>query len=182
MLRLLTLAIGAAALLAAPSFAQVAQQPPAAPRNPPAQTAPAPSTTPGSTTAPAPGAQQPGQAAQPGIRTVDPSTLVMTFYTVQPADMLVDNLLGTDVYNLQNEEVGEIENLVIDDGKRIRAVVIAAGGFLGLGERYVAVDPSSILITREAGGGMRAVINTTRDNLRNAPEFKFEGNLQRRNR
>ena len=130
-----------------------------------------------------PGAAQPapsGQTGQAGIRAIDPATLVMTFYTVQPADMLVSNLLDTDVYNLQNEEVGEIEDLIIDDGKNIRAVIISVGGFLGIGERRVGVQPDSILIRRENEGSMRVVVNTTRENLRNAPEFKFEGNLRRR--
>ena len=180
MLRRLVLAsaVGAAALAAASAQAQTSPQPSTAPRPAPSQTAPSqPAGTPNAQ-APSPS----GQAAQPGIRTVDPTTLVLTFYTVQPADMLVGNLLGTNVVNLQNETVGEIENLVIDDGKRIKAVVLGVGGFLGLGERYASVDPGSLLISRDASGTMRAVINTTRETLRNAPEFKFEGGMQRRQR
>jgi len=157
------------------AIGQTSQQtpPPAQNNQPaaPAQTAPNQGGTPSGSAA--------GQNAQPGLRTVNPSTLVMTFYTVQPADMTASNLLDTDVYNLQNEQVGEIEDLVIDDGKRIRALVVGVGGFLGLGERYVAVDPASILINREANGSMRAVVNTTRDDLSKAPEFKFEGNMRR---
>ena len=121
------------------------------------------------TTAPAP--------AQPGLRTVDPTTVRMTYYTVQPADMPVSNLLELDVHNLQNEEIGEIEDVIVD-GQGIKALVISVGGFLGIGERYVAVSPGSVVITRQ-GDDLKAVVNTTRDDLRNAPAFKFEGNMKR---
>ncbi|MBD2749914.1 PRC-barrel domain-containing protein [Microvirga sp. BT688] len=119
------------------------------------------------------------QPAQPGIRTVDPTTVRLTFYTVQPVDMLVSNLLDADVYNLQNEEIGEVEDVIVDEGRVIRAVIISVGGFLGLGERNVAADPGSLVLMREAGGEIRVVANTTREDLQNAPEFKFEGNMSR---
>lgn len=146
-------------------------------------TAPAPSPQPNQA-APsqpaAPNQQQPSSPpVQPGIRAVDPATVRLTFYTVQPADMLASNLLDADVYNLQNEEIGEVEDIVVDQGRVIRAVIISVGGFLGLGERNVAADPGSLVLMREAGGEIRVVANTTREDLQNAPEFKFEGNMSR---
>jgi PRC-barrel domain len=145
--------------------------------------APAPSPQPGQA-APAqpavPSQPQPSSPpAQTGIRTVDPTTIRLTFYTVQPADMLASNLLDADVYNLQNEEIGEVEDVIIDQGRTIRAVVISVGGFLGIGDRNVAADPASLVLMREAGGELRVVANTTREDLQNAPEFKFEGNMSR---
>ena len=132
------------------------------------------------TTQPTPVQPAPSATTQPGVRAVDPTTVAVTFYTVMPADMLAENLIDADVYNLQNEEVGEIEDLIIDAGKTVRAVVIGVGGFLGMGERRVAVDPGSLIINRGANGEIaRVVINTSRDSLKNAPEFKFEGNMRR---
>ena len=174
----LLLAVCAVASLTGAALSQTGQ--PARPgQNTPAQTAPGAA---GTTTTQAGTAQpgQPGQTGQAGIRTVDPTTLVMTFYTVQPTHMLVSNLLDTDVYNLQNEEVGEIEDLIINDGKSIQAIIISVGGFLGIGERHVAVQPGSVLLQRGNDGSMRAIVNTTREDLRNAPEFKFEGNVRRK--
>ena len=174
--------IGAAALisLTAVAVAQTSTQPA------PGSAGPAPSSTSGSPAA----ATQAPQSAQPsvaapeqksnwGIRAVDPTTLRLTFYTVRPADMLASNLLELDVYNLQNEEVGEIEDVIVDNGKTIKAVVISVGGFLGLGERHVAVEPGAIAITRTGEGELRAVVNSTRDDLKNAPEFRFEGAMTR---
>lgn len=162
----LLVATGAVASLF--GVAAVAQTP-----QPTTPTQPAPQST-----QPAP--TQPGTTAQPGVRAIDPATLKLTYYTVQPADMLAENLIDADVYNLQNEEVGEIDDLIIDDGKRVTGVILEIGGFLGLGERHVAVDPASLVINRGPNGSIaRVVINTTKENLKNAPAFKFEGNMRR---
>jgi sporulation protein YlmC with PRC-barrel domain len=79
-----------------------------------------------------------------------------------------------DVYNNQDENIGEIEDMVIDNGKTVRALIISVGGFLGMGEHYVAVDPSTVTLVPEEDNDMRAIINTSRDDLQNAPTFKYE--------
>jgi sporulation protein YlmC with PRC-barrel domain len=48
-------------------------------------------------------------------------------------------LLGVDVYNEANEKVGDIEELILDKSGKIEHVVLGVGGFLGMGEHYVAV-------------------------------------------
>jgi sporulation protein YlmC with PRC-barrel domain len=99
-----------------------------------------------------------------------------------PEPALASNFIGSEVLNIQNnEEIGEIEDLIIDQGKTIRGVVLSVGGFLGLGERRVAVEPNSLIIRREGSGSMQVVSNTTKDELNKAPEFKYENNLQRDN-
>ena len=125
-------------------------------------------------TPPAKPAQPAAQSSQPGIRSMGIGAIARTFYTVAPADMLASQLINLDVYNLQNENLGEIEDLIIDNGKQIRAVVVSVGGFLGMGERFVAVKPGALMITPEADGtGVKVYVNTTREQLRGAPEFKF---------
>jgi sporulation protein YlmC with PRC-barrel domain len=149
--------------------AQTSTTPPSATQDRPAvnQTSPG---TPGSTTTPG-SAAQPGQA---GIRSVDPAGAVkLTFYSVQAADMRASKLIGTDVYNLQNENIGEVSDLIIDNGKNIKAVVLSVGGFLGIGDRTVAVQPGSVVLTEQNDGSARMVVNTTKEELKNAPAFNF---------
>jgi sporulation protein YlmC with PRC-barrel domain len=112
-------------------------------------------------------------SSQPGVRTVTDASLRLDFYAVTATDIRASDLIGMDVYNLNNEAVGEVEDLVLDNGKNVKGIVISVGGFLGLGERNVAVQPGSVLIRRQ-GDAERAVINTTKETLKNAPEFKFE--------
>jgi PRC-barrel domain protein len=124
---------------------------------------------------------QPGQAQPPGggLVAVVPGQVVVTYYAVQPADMTATALMRTDVYNLQDERLGRIEDLVIGGGRDIAAIVVGVGGFLGIGERYAALPPGAVVLTRQPNGSMRAVVDATRDALRNSPEFKYEGNLRR---
>jgi sporulation protein YlmC with PRC-barrel domain len=178
--RELTAVLTAAAvmvILATPVWAQSTSPAPSGSGQPAQQPAPAQSGGTG-TTSPSAGTPS-GQTAQPGVRAIDPATLRMTFYTVQPADMLASNLMGLDVHNLKNEEIGEIEDLIIDNGKMLRGIVVGIGGFLGIGERRTVIEPASIVLTREANGSLKAVVNTTREDLKKAPEFKFEGAMAR---
>ncbi len=125
---------------------------------------------------------RPEQAPPPGgggLVAVVPGQVVVTYYAVQPADMTATSLMRTEVYNLQDERLGRIEDLVIGGGREIAAVVVGVGGFLGIGERYAALPPSAMVLTRQPNGSMRAVVDATRDQLRNSPEFKYEGNLRR---
>jgi sporulation protein YlmC with PRC-barrel domain len=48
-------------------------------------------------------------------------------------------LVGLKVYNDSNEKIGDVDDIVLGQGGKIDAVVLAVGGFLGMGERYVRV-------------------------------------------
>jgi sporulation protein YlmC with PRC-barrel domain len=48
-------------------------------------------------------------------------------------------LVGIDVYNEANEKIGNIEDLILDKSGKVEDVVLGVGGFLGMGEHYVAV-------------------------------------------
>lgn len=49
-------------------------------------------------------------------------------------------LVGVDVYNEANEKIGDIEELILDRSGKVANVVLGVGGFLGMGEHYVAVS------------------------------------------
>jgi hypothetical protein len=118
------------------------------------------------------------QKTQPplGVTAVKPQGEVhVTFYAVKPADIRASNLIGSTVYNVNNETIGEIEDVILEDGKTLRAVVIGVGGFLGIGEHYVAVEPGALVVTRNTDKeDMRIVLNTTKNDLKNAPAVQFD--------
>lgn len=101
------------------------------------------------------------------------------FYRLGPTDMRMSQLIGSDVRNLQNDNVGEIEDIIFDNNRNVRAVIVSVGGFLGIGERHVAIDPSSMVVSRNDDGDVEAIVNTTRDDLKNAPEFRFDERRRR---
>jgi sporulation protein YlmC with PRC-barrel domain len=134
---------------------------------PPAQTAPAPAPS----AQPSAGTQP--NAASDGMRMGETATALVRFVTTKPADITASRLVGATVYNNQNESIGEIQDLVIENGKTLTGVVVSTGGFLGIGERYALIDPSSIVLSQR-DGTTRAFINTTKEDLKNAPPFTYD--------
>jgi sporulation protein YlmC with PRC-barrel domain len=57
----------------------------------------------------------------------------------QPGQWRASKLEGLDVYNNNNEKVGDISEVLVDQSGKIQAVVIGVGGFLGIGEKNVAI-------------------------------------------
>lgn len=88
---------------------------------------------------------------------------------------MVTNVMGTEVFNNQNEQLGSIEDFVVEDGRTVSGVVVSAGGFLGLGENHVVLDPSTIVLSKR-DHTFRAYVDTSKDNLKNAPKFTYTKN------
>jgi|ERR1700722_3121577 sporulation protein YlmC with PRC-barrel domain len=59
-------------------------------------------------------------------------------------------LIGLDVYNDQNQKIGSIEELIVDKSSKVENVVLGVGGFLGMGEHYVAVPMDRLKWVNEA--------------------------------
>ncbi|MEO8318331.1 MAG: PRC-barrel domain-containing protein [Bradyrhizobium sp.] len=107
-----------------------------------------------------------------GLRTADSATLAVRFVDVKPADFMTTKLLGANVYNNQKEKLGEIEDLAIENGRDVTGVVVSVGGFLGIGESYVVLDPKTVVVSQK-DGTWQAFVDTTKDTLKNAPKFSY---------
>ena len=95
------------------------------------------------------------------------------FSTVSKDEIFTSKLKGLNVYNQKDESVGEITDLAIKN-HQVDALILSVGGFLGMGEHYVAVAPSSGNIRHDAQNDKwMASMNTTKDALKAAPEFKY---------
>lgn len=78
-------------------------------------------------------------------------------------------LMGTTVKNLQEENLGKVENLLVDlQSGRVVAIIVSSGGFLGIGDALSAVPPTALRFTtdREA-----LQLDATKESLANAPHF-----------
>jgi sporulation protein YlmC with PRC-barrel domain len=112
-------------------------------------------------------------------------------------------LIGVNVYNDNNEKIGDIQELIVDKSGKVENVVLGVGGFLGMGEHYVAVpmeklkwvndpvrtsstaapadkDKSTVgtnnrpaRATDEKWYPDHAVFNATKDQLKAMPQFKY---------
>src|SRR6202021_234855 len=95
------------------------------------------------------------------------------FSTVSKDEMFSSKLKGLNVYNQKDESIGEITDLAIKNHE-VDALILPVGGFLGVGEHYVAVSPSPATVAYDSKNDKwLASMNTTKDALKAAPEFKY---------
>ena len=98
-------------------------------------------------------------------------------YVAADTDNLGTRLIGQPVYSSAGddaEEIGNISDIVFDEDGQITAVIIGVGGFLGIGEKSVAVDFQSLEFTLAADNTERWVVPTTADALTAAPDFVWQ--------
>jgi hypothetical protein len=138
-------------------------------------------TTTQSTSQPAASAQAAGTAAKTGP--------VSYLDAAGPNDVLASSLIGMRVYAVQADvdatkaypaeartewsDVGEVNDVVLDWNGGVKAVVLGVGGFLGVGEKNVAIEMSSLRKVRESNesNDWFLVVNTSKEMLTNAPAY-----------
>jgi sporulation protein YlmC with PRC-barrel domain len=154
---------GAALLLSfAPAMAQT---------EPPATTQPSPPQAP---------AEQPTEITPPKVEGQPQATpegataspTVQFLNDQKSSDWMATELIGASVVNTNNEAIGDINDLVTDQGGKITGVLIGAGGFLGMGEKDVAVPFEDVKIARDQDKGLNIMTNLTKDQLASAPDFR----------
>jgi hypothetical protein len=105
-----------------------------------------------------------GAAAQPDT-TPSPSVTILETQEVQ-------GILGRDVRSLTDEDMGRIVDILVDGEGGVRAAIIDFGGFLGVGNRKIAVDWKALHFVPAAGKRYGVVLELTRDQVKAAPEYK----------
>ena len=93
--------------------------------------------------------------------------------TAEAGDVLANRLIGTSVYNGTGEEaeaIGDINDIILSNDGQAEAVVIGVGGFLGIGEKNVAVQFDKVEVTG-GKGDERLVLDASKESLENAPAF-----------
>ena len=81
-------------------------------------------------------------------------------------------LVGMNVKNSKNQDLGKIEDLVIDERGHVRYAAISFGGFLGFNNKYFAVPWRAMKVKHDAGSSSYYVeLNVTKEYLDNAHGF-----------
>jgi len=106
-------------------------------------------------------------------QTAKPPQADSSFITVQPAGQwLATRFIGQPVSNDAGQSIGNINDLLLDKSGSIANVVIGVGGFLGIGEKNVAIPFNLLAITADADGKRVVQVGLSRERLEAAPEFK----------
>ncbi len=141
--------------------------------NEPAATAPAattaPAAAPADKTAEVPAATAPDAAAPDQTQTaaIDKSTL-----TEMPVgEIRADDLKGATVYGANDAKVGEIGDVVLAPDKKTDAVIVNVGGFLGIGEKEVAVGLDNLKFMTDKDGKKYLYTTFTKEQLEAQPAY-----------
>ncbi len=95
--------------------------------------------------------------------------------SVPSSSLTVTDWYKQNVYDPSNNKIGEIKDVLVAPSGQIDAVIVAVGGFLGAGEKDVAVNFNSIKKTNK-DNKVYLTMDTTKDALKNAPGFKYDSN------
>ncbi|MFO7953447.1 PRC-barrel domain-containing protein [Thioalkalivibrio sp.] len=85
--------------------------------------------------------------------------------------MHASELIGMDVETTGDEELGAIEDLILDQNGQVVAIVVGVGGFLGMGEKDVAIGWGHVT-TSGTADDRDLRVDVTREDLRSAPKFE----------
>ena len=92
------------------------------------------------------------------------------------ASMDARELIGAPVKSAENEPIGDIESIYVDQQGEVRSVIVGVGGLFGFGERKVAVGWNALNV---ADDGQTVHTTLSKDQLKSLPEYKYADNSYR---
>lgn len=102
-----------------------------------------------------------------------PTTPRDGYMMISDADVTADNLLNAPIYGASDAQLGEIEELVIEDNGTVKAALVDVGGFLGLGEKRIEISYDELQIMREDDGDdLRIFVSATQGQLEERSEVE----------
>jgi sporulation protein YlmC with PRC-barrel domain len=110
----------------------------------------------------------------PANPTPDAATNVPDRNSLQQADatkISAKDLTGTTVFDADNQTVGDVGDVIVTKDGKIDAVVVDVGGFLGIGEKPVAIAFEDLDVRTDQNGDLTVYTSFTKDQLDNAPKY-----------
>ena len=120
------------------------------------------------------------QVSPPETRPETPKTPLTGQIMTQPEDtVLARDLIGQTVTSPDSTKIGSISHLLLSkDGKTVEGFVIGVGGFLGIGERNVALKMDQLRLTPAPDGTVKLTADLKTDEVAKAPEFKSRKQIE----
>jgi hypothetical protein len=98
-------------------------------------------------------------------------TRVLT--TIPAGVMTVSDWYRQSVYDPMDKKIGTINDVLITKDGKVEVLIVGVGGFVGVGTKDVAVAPAAVNMTTKNNKAY-LVMNSTKDELKAAPGFKFD--------
>jgi hypothetical protein len=87
------------------------------------------------------------------------------------SDVSAKALLTESVKNAANETIGDINDVLISGDGKVAAVIVGVGGFLGMGEKNVALPYDQLVFAKDVGDDLVVTTSATKESLETAPEY-----------
>ncbi|WP_162901442.1 PRC-barrel domain-containing protein [Breoghania sp. L-A4] len=97
-----------------------------------------------------------------------------TQVVVDASTASADALIGTAVYGAQEENLGDVSDVIVSADGKVEAYIIDVGGFLGIGEKPVALNASKLDIKKDDAGALHIYTTFTQKQLESFPEYSEE--------
>jgi len=96
------------------------------------------------------------------------------FVTKQsPDQFLASKFKGTDVIGTDDKKIGDVSDVLFDKNQKVLAYIVGVGGFLGIGSKDVALDPTAFqMVTGSSATDYKLRLSMTKDELKEAPAFE----------
>jgi hypothetical protein len=164
-----------AALAITPALAQSPQSAPEKNPAPQAQPSTPPAGAPSSAQSPStssPSATSPSTMQDKSATATKAGAGEKFVNTQTSGQWLASDIMGMNVLGAKEEKIGSVSDLLMDQDGNVLAAVVGVGGFLGIGQKNVAIAFDTMNISADKDGDPQAKLTLTKEELENAPEFK----------
>ena len=112
----------------------------------------------------------PGQSSEAGSPSAGVTAHILA--RQEPGEWLATELIGRSVVNTADETIGDVNDLVTDGSGKTIAAVIGVGGFLGIGEKDVAIRFEDLRFARDGDNDIKVTVNIDKTALTSAPDYQ----------
>jgi sporulation protein YlmC with PRC-barrel domain len=88
--------------------------------------------------------------------------------TIQSNELRASKIIGSSVYDRNNEKIGSVQDIILGSGAKVDSVVVDVGTFLGMGGKNVAVKMEQIKTDHD-----RLTLDMTKNQLQQAPNYQL---------
>ena len=108
----------------------------------------------------------PPAVAEPNNQAASPKGDKMT-----TGEISASQLLDESVLNEANESVGDVNDIILDSSGKISSVIVGVGGFLGIGEKDVALSFDQLSFAQDKDNNLVVTTKATKESLQAAPQY-----------
>jgi sporulation protein YlmC with PRC-barrel domain len=92
-------------------------------------------------------------------------------FTTQSGELRASKLIGSSVYDVQNQDIGSVTDIILEKSGRVAGVVVDVGSYLGMGGKYVSVSLNDMKMNND-----RLTLDRTKEQLKAAPAYHLDNN------